>query len=251
VFSLQACVINGTTCSDRGSCVSGQCSCSAGWTGDHCEFAQSAAGSSSSDVLAPVLGSVLPAIALLVVIAIVIIVVLLVTMRRRKIHDDWEIAYEELDVGDMLGRGGFGEVYKAKWKGSEVAVKVMGSGTISKDGRDRVRTYHCRHSTVMFFVSQSSCRCFQFVNEARIMSHLRHPNVVLFMAASTKPPKMCIVMEYMALGSLFDVRASALAPCRTLTHACMSENCSDRCALCVVRLHSCCTTSSFQKFRSS
>jgi hypothetical protein len=91
-------------------------------------------------VLAPVLGSVLPAIALLVVIAIVIIVVLLVTMRRRKIHDDWEIAYEELDVGDMLGRGGFGEVYKAKWKGSEVAVKVVGAGTISKDGRDRVRT---------------------------------------------------------------------------------------------------------------
>src|SRR3989344_2141336 len=38
------------------------------------------------------------------------------------------------------------------------------------------------------------------------MTALRHPNVVLFMAASTKAPKMCIVMEYMALGSLFDVR---------------------------------------------
>ena len=34
------------------------------------------------------------------------------------------------------------------------------------------------------------------------MTALRHPNVVLFMAASTKPPKMCIVMEFMALGSL-------------------------------------------------
>ncbi|ELR13222.1 serine/threonine kinase [Acanthamoeba castellanii str. Neff] len=187
VFSLQACVINGTICSDRGSCVGGECSCAAGWIGDHCQFAQSAAGSSSSDVLAPVLGSVLPAIALLV-IAVVIIAVLLVTMRRRKIHDDWEIAYEELDVGDMLGRGGYGEVYKAKWKGSEVAVKVMGAGTISKDGRER------------------------FVNEARIMSHLRHPNVVLFMAASTKPPKMCIVMEYMALGSLYELLHNELIP---------------------------------------
>jgi serine/threonine protein kinase len=38
------------------------------------------------------------------------------------------------------------------------------------------------------------------------MTSLRHPNVVLFMAASTKPPKMCIVMEYMTLGSLYDVR---------------------------------------------
>jgi hypothetical protein len=38
------------------------------------------------------------------------------------------------------------------------------------------------------------------------MTALRHPNVVLFMAASTKAPKMCIVMEFMTLGSLFDVR---------------------------------------------
>jgi serine/threonine protein kinase len=40
----------------------------------------------------------------------------------------------------------------------------------------------------------------------RVMTALRHPNVVLFMAASTKAPKMCIVMEFMSLGSLFDVR---------------------------------------------
>jgi serine/threonine protein kinase len=37
------------------------------------------------------------------------------------------------------------------------------------------------------------------------MTALRHPNVVLFMAACTKPPRMCIVMEFMSLGSLYDV----------------------------------------------
>ncbi len=37
------------------------------------------------------------------------------------------------------------------------------------------------------------------------MTALRHPNVVLFMAACTKLPHMCIVMEYMGLGSLYDV----------------------------------------------
>lgn len=42
--------------------------------------------------------------------------------------------------------------------------------------------------------------------QVRVMTALRHPNVVLFMAASTKPEKMCIVMEFMALGSLYDVR---------------------------------------------
>ncbi len=41
--------------------------------------------------------------------------------------------------------------------------------------------------------------------QVRVMTALRHPNVVLFMAACTKPPHMCIVMEYMGLGSLYDV----------------------------------------------
>jgi hypothetical protein len=43
------------------------------------------------------------------------------------------------------------------------------------------------------------------------MTTLRHPNVVLFMAASTKAPRMCIVMEYMSLGSLYEVRHDSLA----------------------------------------
>ncbi len=41
--------------------------------------------------------------------------------------------------------------------------------------------------------------------QVRVMTALRHPNVVLFMAASTKPPKLCIVMELMGLGLLFDL----------------------------------------------
>lgn len=46
--------------------------------------------------------------------------------------------------------------------------------------------------------------------QVRVMTALRHPNVVLFMAASTKAPKMCIVMEFMGLGSLYDVCCSCL-----------------------------------------
>jgi serine/threonine protein kinase len=45
------------------------------------------------------------------------------------------------------------------------------------------------------------------------MTTLRHPNVVLFMAASTKAPRMCIVMEYMSLGSLYEVRHDDAWPC--------------------------------------
>jgi serine/threonine protein kinase len=88
----------------------------------------------------------------------------------------------EIEMGEQLGAGGYGEVHKAVWKGTEVAVKMM----ISENaGRELERN---------------------FKEEVRVMTALRHPNVVLFMAACTKAPKMCIIMEYMALGSMFDVR---------------------------------------------
>lgn len=45
------------------------------------------------------------------------------------------------------------------------------------------------------------------------MCALRHPNVVLFMAASTKAPKLCIVMEYMSLGSLYEVSVAKMTRC--------------------------------------
>lgn len=34
---------------------------------------------------------------------------------------------------------------------------------------------------------------------------LRHPNVLQFLGACTSPPDVCIVMEYMPLGSLFKI----------------------------------------------
>jgi serine/threonine protein kinase len=52
----------------------------------------------------------------------------------------------------------------------------------------------------------------QTIAQVRVMTALRHPNVVLFMAACTKPPKLCIVMEFMALGSLFEVRGLIAFP---------------------------------------
>jgi serine/threonine protein kinase len=59
-------------------------------------------------------------------------------------------------------------------------------------------------------VAQSHHPSSQTQQEVHVMTALRHPNVVLFMAACTKPPQMCIVMELMSLGSLYDVRSSNL-----------------------------------------
>jgi serine/threonine protein kinase len=130
-----------------------------------------------------------------------------VITRSGRGSDDWEIDYNELEVGEQLGAGGFGQVFKATWKGTEVAVKVVAADKISremeKSFKDEVRLRVLQLCSIPLAWFIMDC------HQVRVMTALRHPNVVLFMAASTKPPKMCIVMEFMALGSLFDVRAQA------------------------------------------
>jgi serine/threonine protein kinase len=76
-------------------------------------------------------------------------------------------------------------------------------------------------------------------SQVRVMTALRHPNVVLFMAASTKAPKMCIVMEYMALGCLFDVRTNPPQIDLGLFGPVLIHSTSTT----TPREHSCCTTS--------
>jgi serine/threonine protein kinase len=124
-------------------------------------------------------------ILLLALAAVVIAVVL--SKSRRRAPEEWSIDYEDLDFKVKLGQGGFGEVWRGEWKGGEVAIKILPSNVSKETLRD-------------------------FESEVAVMSRLLHPNVVLFMAASIKPPAYCIVMEYMALGSLYDVRSPSSHP---------------------------------------
>lgn len=58
-------------------------------------------------------------------------------------EEDWIIDPRELEIGDLLGTGGFGEVHRAVWRGTDVAVKTI-SSLYSNDLRnafvDEVRT---------------------------------------------------------------------------------------------------------------
>lgn len=98
-----------------------------------------------------------------------------------EIDDVWEceIPWEDLVLGDRIGLGSYGEVYHADWKGVEVAVKK--------------------------FLDQdfSGAALAEFKREVRIMRGLRHPNVVLFMGAVTRPPNLSIITEYLPRGSLY------------------------------------------------
>ncbi|KAK9732778.1 hypothetical protein RND81_04G021300 [Saponaria officinalis] len=92
-----------------------------------------------------------------------------------------EILWEDLDIGERIGLGSYGEVYHADWNGTEVAVKK--------------------------FLDQdfSGAALEEFKREVRIMRRLRHPNVVLFMGAVTRPPHLSIVTEFLPRGSLYRI----------------------------------------------
>jgi 2',3'-cyclic-nucleotide 2'-phosphodiesterase (5'-nucleotidase family) len=188
----RACIADdGSTCSNNGYCLTGACVCTVAGTNSASLCALSAThgspGSSSETVLAIALGVSLPVTALLVLGVLTALLIFLLARRRRE-PDSWEIDVAELELGDQLGAGGFGEVYRAVWKGTDVAVKVVSANNAGKAAWD------------------------SFKQEVSVMTALRHPNVVLFMAASTKPPKMCIVMELMELGSLYELIHNELLP---------------------------------------
>lgn len=114
----------------------------------------------------------------------------------------------QLRVLQTIGSGSCGEVYKATWLGLQVAVKKVFRSLIHENALK------------------------EFQAECNIMKRLRHPNIVLFLGI-TKPPEhanghahieggediklgssahslftdslMCLVTEFMPLGSLHDV----------------------------------------------
>ncbi|OVA08444.1 Protein kinase domain [Macleaya cordata] len=92
---------------------------------------------------------------------------------------EWEIPWEGIQIGERIGLGSYGEVYRADWNGTEVAVKKFLDQDLCGDALE------------------------QFRCEIRIMLRLRHPNVVLFMGAVTRPPNLSILTEFLPRGSLY------------------------------------------------
>jgi serine/threonine protein kinase len=45
----------------------------------------------------------------------------------------------------------------------------------------------------------------EFNNELSMLSKYRHPKIVLLIGAVTVPPTLCIIMEYVKDGTLYDL----------------------------------------------
>ncbi|XP_051265871.1 mitogen-activated protein kinase kinase kinase 7 isoform X4 [Dicentrarchus labrax] len=101
-----------------------------------------------------------------------------------------EINYEDIEVEEVVGRGAFGVVCKAKWKGKDVAIKTIESESERK----------------------------AFIVELRQLSRVNHPNIVKLYGSCHSP--VCLVMEYAEGGSLYNVLHGAEPlPYYTASHA--------------------------------
>eukprot|EP00602_Paraphysomonas_sp_CaronLab_P007406 CAMPEP_0185029326 /NCGR_PEP_ID=MMETSP1103-20130426/15559_1 /TAXON_ID=36769 /ORGANISM="Paraphysomonas bandaiensis, Strain Caron Lab Isolate" /LENGTH=539 /DNA_ID=CAMNT_0027564017 /DNA_START=88 /DNA_END=1707 /DNA_ORIENTATION=+ len=105
--------------------------------------------------------------------------------RQRTFSDSVVASIDMKDIKllHVIGGGAFGQVWKASWQGTPVAVKVLSSV--------------CQRSA-----SEEELRV--FTDEVNMLARLRHPNICLFLGASLRAPNRYIVTEIVSRGSLWE-----------------------------------------------
>ncbi|ESO95696.1 hypothetical protein LOTGIDRAFT_116428 [Lottia gigantea] len=81
---------------------------------------------------------------------------------RRDSNDDWEISNDEIELGDRIGSGSFGTVFKGHWHGP-VAIKKLN------------------------VIDPTPAQLQAFKNEVAVLRSTRHVNILLFMGCVSKP----------------------------------------------------------------
>ncbi|XP_008274586.1 kinase suppressor of Ras 1-like isoform X2 [Stegastes partitus] len=84
---------------------------------------------------------------------------------------EWDIPYEQLQLGDLIGKGRWGKVHKGRWHG-EVAIRLL---EIDGNNQDHLKI---------------------FKKEVMNYRQTRHENVVLFMGACLAPPHLAIITSF-------------------------------------------------------
>ncbi|KAG7245533.1 hypothetical protein CRUP_025661 [Coryphaenoides rupestris] len=105
-----------------------------------------------------------------------------------------EIPFSELALEEIIGVGGFGKVYRAVWRGEEVAVKAARRDPDEEPGQ-----------------TLESVR-----QEAKLFAMLEHPNIMALLGVCLQEPHLCLVMEFARGGALNRALAGKRIPACTL-----------------------------------
>tara|TARA_B110000858_G_scaffold153709_1_gene175255 strand:+ start:208 stop:1176 length:969 start_codon:yes stop_codon:yes gene_type:complete len=89
----------------------------------------------------------------------------------------WELKHSEIFLYEKLAEGGNGIINKASWRGLKCVVKCLKHNNNDIEYQD-------------------------MINEISVISHLRHPNLVLFLGACTITDPLLLLYEFMPHGSL-------------------------------------------------
>ncbi|KAK4403045.1 Integrin-linked protein kinase [Sesamum angolense] len=117
---------------------------------------------------------------------------------------DWEIDPNELDfsgstlIGKLLFVGSFGEILRACWRGTPVAIKRI----LPNLSDDKLVIQDFRH-------------------EVNLLVKLRHPNIVQFLGAVTEKKPLMLITEYLRGGDLHQhlKEKGALSPSTAINFA--------------------------------
>lgn len=90
------------------------------------------------------------------------------------------VNFAELELGERIGGGGVGIIYKGWWGDRPVALKTLFDARISGDLKK------------------------EYMDELLVMSRLNHSNIVEFLGACMTPPNLCFIME-LCDTSLFNI----------------------------------------------
>ncbi|CAN9501972.1 unnamed protein product [Ophioblennius macclurei] len=105
-----------------------------------------------------------------------------------------EIDFSELTLEEIIGVGGFGKVYRAVWRGGEVAVKAARRDP-DEDPEQTLESVR---------------------QEAKLFAMLSHPNIMALLGVCLQEPNLCLVMEFARGGSLNRALAGKRIPPCTL-----------------------------------